>query len=55
LLPSEPYAFEAGHARELGALAARVRLVDGQLLCWHGARLEAGLAYLRGLRLGAHA
>ncbi len=53
LLPSEPYDFRAGHVAELGPLHPRARLVDGQLLCWHGARLEAGLAYLRGLGLCA--
>jgi ABC-type Fe3+-hydroxamate transport system substrate-binding protein len=55
LLPSEPYAFQAAHAADLSPLAPRARLVDGQLLCWHGARLEGGLAYLRGLDLGADA
>jgi ABC-type Fe3+-hydroxamate transport system substrate-binding protein len=39
LLPSEPYAFEAAHVRELGELAPRARLVDGEHLFWHGARM----------------
>lgn len=51
LLTSEPFPFRPGHAAELGPLAPRVRLADGQLLGWHGARTEAGLAWLRGLRL----
>jgi hypothetical protein len=29
---------------------ARVRLVDGELLSWYGARTAAGLRYLRQLR-----
>jgi ABC-type Fe3+-hydroxamate transport system substrate-binding protein len=53
LLPSEPFEFGVAHAAELGPLAGCARLVDGALLCWHGARLEGGLAYLRGLRLVA--
>lgn len=51
LLTSEPFPFRAEHAAELGPLAPRARLADGQLLGWHGARTEAGLAWLRGLRL----
>jgi iron complex transport system substrate-binding protein len=48
-LPSEPYAFDSRHAEELGALASRARLVDGELLSWHGARLVSGLPYLAAL------
>lgn len=46
LLPSEPYPFEAAHAAELGSLAPRARLVDGELLFWHGARLAEAFAAL---------
>jgi len=52
-LSSEPYAFDASHAAEAQALCpgARVRLVDGRLLSWHGASTAPGLRYLR--QLGA--
>ena len=51
-LSSEPYAFQAQHLAEVQALApqARVRLVDGELCSWWGARTAAGLAYVRSLR-----
>lgn len=51
LLSSEPYAFTADHLTLAQALApqARVRLVDGELLSWYGARTAAGLRYLREL------
>jgi len=39
LLPSEPFPFRAAHAAELLELAPRARLVDGELLFWHGSRL----------------
>jgi ABC-type Fe3+-hydroxamate transport system substrate-binding protein len=50
-LSSEPYSFGAEHLREVQSLApqARVRLVDGELCSWWGARTASGLAYLRGL------
>jgi ABC-type Fe3+-hydroxamate transport system substrate-binding protein len=45
LLPSEPYAFTAADGAEMRAAdaAPEVRLVDGMLLAWHGARTAAGL------------
>jgi ABC-type Fe3+-hydroxamate transport system substrate-binding protein len=46
LLPSEPFAFTATHAAELGEFAPRARLVDGELLFWHGARLLEAFARL---------
>lgn len=53
-LPDEPFPFAARHADALAALAPdparwrpRLRLVDGQLWSWHGARLLDGLAALR--------
>lgn len=51
LLSSEPYAFTAAHIEEAQALcpAARVRLVDGELLSWYGPRTAAGLRCLRAL------
>jgi len=50
-LSSEPFRFGPEHLAELQALApqARVRLVDGELCSWWGARTAAGLRYLREL------
>jgi ABC-type Fe3+-hydroxamate transport system substrate-binding protein len=47
LAPSEPYPFAARHAAELRAVAAEVRLVDGQDLFWWGARTPAAIERLR--------
>ena len=49
LLSSEPYAFAETHLDEAKALCpnARVRLVDGEMLSWYGARAVPGLRYLR--------
>jgi len=49
LLSSEPYRFGRQHIAEAQALcpAARVRLVDGELISWYGPRAVAGLRYLR--------
>ncbi len=51
LLSSEPYAFTPAHIKEAQALCpqAKVRLVDGELLSWYGARAVPGLRYLREL------
>jgi ABC-type Fe3+-hydroxamate transport system substrate-binding protein len=52
LLSSEPFPFEEKHRAELVAdlgSEARVILVDGELLSWHGARLRQGLPYLMSL------
>ena len=51
LLSSEPYRFDASHFAAAQALcrSARVRLVDGELLSWYGARAVPGLRYLREL------
>jgi ABC-type Fe3+-hydroxamate transport system substrate-binding protein len=51
LLSSEPYAFTGADVPAAQALCpgARVRLVDGALLSWYGARTAAGLRYLRSL------
>jgi ABC-type Fe3+-hydroxamate transport system substrate-binding protein len=48
-LASEPYPFRPAHAAEFGALAERCRLVDGELLCWHGSRMVAAFPYLETL------
>jgi hypothetical protein len=55
LLSSEPYRFGEPHRAQAQALcpAADVRLVDGELLSWYGARAVAGLRYLRSLRESA--
>lgn len=49
LLSSEPFPFTAKHRAELidktRLPAQRFRLVDGQLLSWHGARTLEGLLY----------
>jgi len=51
LLSSEPYAFGEQHVAEAQRLCpnAQVRLVDGEMLSWFGARAVPGLRYLRGL------
>jgi hypothetical protein len=51
LLSSEPYRFQRQHIPEAQALcpAARVRLVDGELISWYGPRAVPGLRYLRAL------
>ena len=48
LLSSEPFPFDDGHAEALDARfpGQEVRLVDGQLLSWHGARLREAFPYL---------
>ena len=50
LLSSEPFPFKAKHIDELaqatGMARERFRLVDGELLSWHGALTAAGLDYL---------
>ncbi len=49
LLSSEPYPFRDKHLDEVAALcgpAARVRLVDGEMLSWYGNRSIDGLEYL---------
>ena len=52
LLSSEPYAFGPQHEQDAARLcpSARVRLVDGRLLSWHGPATAEGLRYLRALR-----
>jgi ABC-type Fe3+-hydroxamate transport system substrate-binding protein len=49
LLSSEPFPFTDAHADELAAESGlpreRFRLVDGELLSWHGSRTPAGVDY----------
>jgi ABC-type Fe3+-hydroxamate transport system substrate-binding protein len=49
LLPNEPFPFQPGHADELSILSRlpreRFRLVDGELLSWHGSRTPRGIDY----------
>lgn len=53
-LPSEPYAFDAQHAKAVKSAlaetpavrAGRVHLIDGSLITWHGTRLALALTEL---------
>jgi ABC-type Fe3+-hydroxamate transport system substrate-binding protein len=49
LLSTEPFPFEAKHVEELagetGFSPNRFRIVDGELLSWHGSRTPAGVDY----------
>ena len=49
LLSTEPFPFKGSHADELAALTGlsreRFRIVDGELLSWHGSRTPAGIDY----------
>jgi ABC-type Fe3+-hydroxamate transport system substrate-binding protein len=49
LLPNEPFPFLPRHADELSILSRlpreRFRLVDGELLSWHGSRTPRGIDY----------
>ena len=53
LLSSEPFPFKSKHIDELamatGLPASRFRLVDGELLSWHGSFTARGLEYASGL------
>lgn len=59
LLASEPFPFEAKHARELAELTGwsenRFRLVDGQDLSWHGSRTPSGIDYAEEVLAGVRA
>jgi hypothetical protein len=48
-LSSEPFPFTAAHADELASESGlprdRFRLVDGELLSWHGSRTPSGIDY----------
>jgi len=49
LLSTEPFPFKPSHADELasrsGVARERMRIVDGELLSWHGSRTPAGIEY----------
>ena len=49
LLSTEPFPFRDLHAEELttmtGVTRDRVRIVDGEMLSWHGSRTPAGIDY----------
>ena len=49
LLSTEPFPFKPSHAEELASLSGlsrdRLRIVDGELLSWHGSRTPAGIDY----------
>jgi ABC-type Fe3+-hydroxamate transport system substrate-binding protein len=49
LLSTEPFPFKESHADELSALTritrGRFRIVDGELLSWHGSRTPSGIDY----------
>ena len=57
LLSSEPFPFRNHHADELAAATGlpreRFRLVDGELLSWHGSRTPAGIDYANEVIAGA--
>ena len=49
MLSTEPFPFKLSHADELatasGLARERFRIVDGELLSWHGSRTPAGIDY----------
>jgi ABC-type hemin transport system substrate-binding protein len=49
LLSTEPFPFADRHIDELAAVTglerAKFRIVDGELLSWHGSRTPRGIAY----------
>lgn len=49
LMSTEPFPFKSSHADELAAASGlpreRFRIVDGELLSWHGSRTPAGIDY----------
>lgn len=49
LLPDEPFPFQSKHIDDLAALSRlpreRFRVVDGELLSWHGSRTPRGIDY----------
>ena len=56
LLPNEPFPFQEKHADELAAMSRlprdRFRLVDGELLSWHGSRTPRGIDYAESVLRG---
>jgi iron complex transport system substrate-binding protein len=53
LLPNEPFPFQEKHSTELSEVARlprdRFKLVDGELLSWHGSRTPRGIDYAESL------
>lgn len=56
LLPNEPFPFQDRHIDELAALSRlpreRFRVVDGELLSWHGSRTPRGIDYAEAILRG---
>lgn len=54
LLSSEPYRFDASHLQHVQVWlpAAKVQLIDGEMLSWYGSRSVQGLTYLAELLKG---
>ena len=56
LLPNEPFPFQSRHIDELAALSRlpreRFRVVDGELLSWHGSRTPRGIDYAESVLRG---
>ncbi len=56
LLPNEPFPFQGKHAEELASLSRlprdRFRLVDGEMLSWHGSRTPRGIDYAESVLRG---
>ena len=56
LLPNEPFPFQDRHVDELAASSRlpreRFRLVDGELLSWHGSRTPRGIDYAEAILRG---
>nr|WP_026464008.1 helical backbone metal receptor [Adhaeribacter aquaticus] len=52
LLSSEPYPFSQKHIKEFQEICpeAIIKLVDGEMFCWYGSRLQYAAAYLDNLR-----
>jgi ABC-type Fe3+-hydroxamate transport system substrate-binding protein len=57
LLSTEPFPFKPSHADEIAAATGlpreRFRIVDGELLSWHGSRTPAGIDYAEQVILGS--
>ena len=57
LLSTEPFPFKPSHADELARLSAlprdRLRIVDGEMLSWHGSRTPDGIDYAEQVIAGA--
>jgi iron complex transport system substrate-binding protein len=58
LLSTEPFPFQDRHVQELAAATGvpreRFRIVDGELLSWHGSRTPRGIEYAGALMTSIH-